>query len=61
MSETSETAKAGLGTSIVQALASQLSARVNVVAGNPGTKVLVAHTYVPVLVGQSAASAPNAV
>lgn len=61
MSEPSDTAKAGLGTSIVQALASQLSARVNVIAGHPGTKVLVAHTYVPVLVGQSVSRAPNAV
>jgi two-component sensor histidine kinase len=61
MSGPSETAKAGLGTSIVQALASQLSARVNVIGGNPGTKVLVAHTYVPVLVGQSASQVPSAV
>jgi two-component sensor histidine kinase len=61
MPETSEPAKAGLGSGIVQALASQLSARVKVVGGNSGTKVLVAHTYVPVLVGHSASPAPSAV
>jgi two-component sensor histidine kinase len=48
-------AKAGLGTSIVQALAQQLSAQVHVGSKNPGTLVSVVHTYTPVLVGQSAA------
>jgi two-component sensor histidine kinase len=48
-------AKAGLGTSIVQALAQQLSAQVHVGNKNPGTLVSVVHTYTPVLVGQSAA------
>jgi two-component sensor histidine kinase len=61
MPEPSESAKAGLGTSIVQALANQLSAHVKVVAGHPGTTVLIAHTYVPVLAGQSAAQVPSAV
>jgi two-component sensor histidine kinase len=54
-------AKAGLGTSIVLALANQLSARVNVVGANPGTKVIVAHTYVPVLVGQEKTSVQGAI
>ena len=61
MPEASETARTGLGTSIVLALANQLSAHVNVVGGNPGTKVLIAHTYVPVLVGQPASRAQSAV
>jgi two-component sensor histidine kinase len=61
MPEPSATAKAGLGTSIVLALASQLSANVNVSGGNPGTKVSIAHTYVPVLVGQSGSPAASAV
>jgi two-component sensor histidine kinase len=46
--------KAGLGTSIVQALAGQLSAQVEVDSGKSGTKVSVVHTYTPVLVGQAA-------
>ena len=54
-------AKAGLGTSIVQALAKQLSAEVNVSGANPGTKVSIVHTYVPVLVGQDAAVAQSAI
>jgi two-component system, sensor histidine kinase PdtaS len=49
-------AKAGLGTNIVQALAMQLAAKVNVAPANPGTKVSIEHTYVPVLVGQAAGS-----
>jgi two-component sensor histidine kinase len=47
-------APAGLGTSIVQALAKQLGAQVTVTDANPGTKVSVAHAQVPVLVGQTA-------
>jgi len=46
-------AKAGLGTTIVQALARQLGATVSVADANPGTRVSVAHAYVPVLVGQA--------
>jgi len=61
MPEPSERAKPGLGMSIVQALASQLSARVSVSPGNPGTMVMIAHTYVPVLVGQSESKAAVAV
>ncbi len=47
-------AKAGLGTSIVQALAMQLDSKVNITSSNPGTKVSIQHTYVPVMVGQAA-------
>ena len=54
-------AKAGLGTTIVQALAKQLSATVSVANADPGTKVSVAHSYVPVLVGQAAQTADRAV
>ena len=46
-------AKPGLGTSIVQALAAQLGSRISVAGANPGTKVSVAHSYVPVLVTQT--------
>ena len=49
-------AKAGLGTSIVQALAMQLNGKVIVTPGSPGTNVLIQHTFVPVMVGQAAAS-----
>ena len=48
--------KAGLGTSIVQALAKQLGAHVSIADANPGTRVSVAHTHVPVLVGNVAAA-----
>lgn len=51
-----DTAKAGLGTSIVQALAKQLGATITVAAGNPGTKVSIMYAHVPALVSQSAAS-----
>jgi two-component sensor histidine kinase len=61
MADAPDIAKAGLGTSIVLALANQLSAKVNVVSANPGTKVIVAHTYVPVLVGQEKSSLQGAV
>jgi len=54
-------AKAGLGTTIVQALARQLGATVSVADANPGTKVSVAHAYVPVLVGQAAQPTDRAV
>jgi two-component sensor histidine kinase len=50
-------AKAGLGTSIVQALTKQLGATISVAGANPGTKVSIAHMHVPVLVSQSAALA----
>jgi len=54
-------AKAGLGTTIVQALARQLGATVSVLDANPGTRVSVAYAHVPVLVGQAAATADRAV
>ena len=40
-------AKAGLGTSIVEALARQLEARITVAAGNPGTVISVIHRSAP--------------
>ena len=58
-------AKAGLGTSIVQTLARQLDAKINVVSANPGTLVSVAHSYVPILtsaahqISRSSASGQN--
>jgi two-component sensor histidine kinase len=38
-------AKPGLGTSIVEALANQLSAEIDVANANPGTKVTLIHTH----------------
>jgi len=49
-----DTAKAGLGTSIVQALTKQLGATITVAAANPGTKVSIVYAQMPVLVSQSA-------
>jgi len=54
-------AKAGLGTTIVQALARQLGATVSVADACPGTKVSVIHAYIPILAGQAAATADRAV
>ncbi len=48
------TAKGGLGTSIIEALAKQLDAKVTVSAGNPGTVIAVAHRT-----GLPAASLPS--
>ena len=42
--------KAGLGTSIIQALAKQLGANISVAGAHPGTKVSIVHAQVPVLV-----------
>ena len=42
----SESQTPGLGTSIVEALANQLKARVQVVGGHPGTTVSVIHTQI---------------
>ena len=56
-SENPADAKAGLGTGIVQALANHLGAHVDVASKNTGTKVAIAHTATPVLVGQVAAQA----
>ena len=46
--------KAGLGTSIVEALAKQLGAEIKVTDACPGTKVSIAQVSVPVLVAQTA-------
>jgi two-component sensor histidine kinase len=54
-------AQAGLGTTIVRALAAQLGAHVSVTDANPGTRVSVAHAQVPVLVGQTARPQDRAV
>jgi two-component sensor histidine kinase len=54
-------AKAGLGTTIVQALAKQLGASVSVTDADPGTKVSVAYAHVPVLVGQTLQQGDRAV
>ncbi|MES2253761.1 MAG: sensor histidine kinase [Pseudomonadota bacterium] len=48
-------AKPGLGTSIVQALAKQLSAEIIVAGGNPGTSVSIVHTHVPILLSLAGA------
>jgi two-component sensor histidine kinase len=44
-------AKAGLGSSIVQALAKQLGAKVELMEVNPGTAVLIVYTHVAVFDG----------
>ncbi len=54
------TAKAGLGTSIVRALAQQLSAQIKIAATNPGTTVSIEHACVPVLVERNSAHANRA-
>jgi len=54
-------AKPGLGTSIVQALAKQLDAKVSISSNNPGTKVSMVHIYTPTLVSQGASPANRAV
>jgi two-component system, sensor histidine kinase PdtaS len=61
MPEHPKNAKAGLGTGIVEALAKQLGARVNIVGAHPGTKVSVVHIVMPVLVGQATAVAGRAI
>ena len=52
-----DSAKPGLGTSIVTALAMQLGAHIDITPARPGTKVSVIHTFVPVLVDQNTARA----
>lgn len=47
-----DSAKPGLGSSIIQALATQLGARITITPGNPGTSVSVAHHFVAVLAEQ---------
>lgn len=51
MPESPTNAKAGLGTSIVKALAKQLGANVELTKAHPGTTVLIVHTHVAVLAG----------
>jgi two-component sensor histidine kinase len=46
--------KAGLGSSIVQALAKQLGAEVSVTDSGPGTRVSVAHADIPVMLRKTA-------
>jgi two-component sensor histidine kinase len=55
------TAKAGLGTSIVQALTRQLQAVIRVADANPGTAVSVAHTQLAAVQNAVARPADNAV
>lgn len=55
MAAKSGSARAGLGTSIVQALTKQLGASISVTGTNPGTKVSIAHLHVPVPASQLAA------
>lgn len=49
MPQDASSATPGLGTSIVEALARQLKARIQVVDGHPGTTVLIAHTRISVV------------
>jgi two-component sensor histidine kinase len=57
----STSAKAGLGTSIIHALARQLDANVSIAAANPGTIVSVAHVHIPVLASQAPANTESLV
>jgi two-component sensor histidine kinase len=50
-------AKAGLGTSIVQALAQQLQANITVTDANPGTLVSIIHTPIAAIHRNAAATA----
>ncbi|WP_421933355.1 sensor histidine kinase [Phenylobacterium sp.] len=51
-----EAAKPGLGTSIVEALANQLSAGVEITQAHPGTRISIVHTALPVLHGVAPAT-----
>jgi len=61
ISENPDDAKPGLGTGIVQALATQLGAQVDIVSKGSGTKVSIVHTFIPVLVGKTTAQENRAV
>ncbi len=50
-------AKAGLGTSIVEALARQLDADIRITDAAPGTRVAIVHNQIAV-VGESATASP---
>ena len=52
----SESQTPGLGTSIVEALANQLKARVQVVGGHPGTTVSVIHTQISAVAADAQSS-----
>jgi two-component system, sensor histidine kinase PdtaS len=58
MPDNPKNAKAGLGTSIVEALSKQLGAEIMVAYARPGTKVSIAHASGPVLVAQVAVEPP---
>jgi two-component sensor histidine kinase len=45
-------AKAGLGTTIIEALAKRLGANVELTDANPGTTVSIVHAHVPVIAGR---------
>jgi two-component sensor histidine kinase len=53
MPEDPENAKPGLGSSIVEALAKQLHARVELADAKPGTKVSVVHRHIAVVGGEA--------
>ncbi|MEO5659959.1 MAG: sensor histidine kinase, partial [Polaromonas sp.] len=53
MSTNAESAKPGLGTNIVQALARQLHAEIKVSDTSPGTAVSIAHTYIVAVHGNT--------
>jgi two-component sensor histidine kinase len=61
ISENPDDAKPGLGTGIVQALATQLGAHVDIASKGSGTKVSIVHTFIPVLVGKTTAQENRAV
>jgi two-component sensor histidine kinase len=58
ISNVSGGSKSGLGTSIVEALARQLDAEVDVTNAHPGTEVTVRHSRTPFLVGQQVGHTP---
>jgi two-component system, sensor histidine kinase PdtaS len=61
ISENPDHAKPGLGTGIVQALAKQLGAHVDIVSKNSGTKVSIVRTFIPILVKKTTAQENRAV
>lgn len=61
MPKDAASAMPGLGTSIVEALARQLQARVQVVGGHPGTTVSIIHTRLSVVDAEAGAGAGRAV
>ncbi len=53
--------RTGLGTTIVQALAGQLHATINVVSAYPGTKVVIEHTQIAIVADETASEVQVAV